>query len=581
MNIAGTRKSLYLIKSFLDTTKPTVSPIEFKEKKPILRACDDKFFVRVTPESCGIDSCRVYNYINKLVSNKNVGLHSIILMRGGKVFFEADIGLHTSAYPRMTFSECKSVIALAIGVLLTQGRIKLSEKINEIFGDRIQPITKMRLNGLTVKHLLTMTSGVTFNEFEAMVSDDWLKAFLNSDIDGEFGKEFHYNSLNSYILAAIIKERTGLGVSEYLDTTLFKELKITDYYWEKCPNGIEKGGWGLYIRNEDMAKLGLLVMQNGIWNGKKLIASKYIINATSSQYDAPKSFGEYNYGYHIWCGRNDNSFLFNGMIGQNLLGFRSNKIIVVANCSNCDLFQQNEFFEITRRYLSERFPESLPENPKNSQMLLKFSENLKRMPIVKSFLNNNVEKRNLDEDLNAINGRQFIFFGANTASTGFAPMTLQLIQGNYTKGLKFVKFQRNGNALDVTFSESDEEHRITVGFDSGIHNTISIHGEKYAVIAMGKFATNEDGVPILRIDCCFAETPYDRTYKFYFNNNEPFAVFTEEPGGMLAKNPRVLFGLLGQNGQTLENLLSKVDGDYLTIKFEKLFSPKLIMKELI
>jgi len=580
MNIVGTRKSIYMIKNFLDTTKSTVSPIEFQEKKPAFQPCKEKYFQRVTPESCGIESCRVYNYINKLVSNKSVGLQSIMLMRNDRVFFEADIGFHSSYYPRMTFSECKTIVALAIGVLLTQGKIKLSEKINEIFGDRIPPITKIRLNGLTVKHLLTMTAGITFNECEAMVTDDWLKAFLNSDIEGNFGEKFRYNSLNSYLLSAIIKERTGTGISEFLDETLFKELNIKEYYWEKCPGGIEKGGWGLYIRNEDIAKLGLLVMQKGIWNGKKLIASKYIINASSTQVDTPRHFGEYNYGYHMWCGRNDNSFLFNGMLGQNLLGFRSNGIIVVANCSNCDLFQQNDFFDLTRKYLSENFQKNLPENTKNAEMLLKYGDILARPANIKSFLDNSTEQRNLEADLDAIDGKQFVFSGANTSSAGFAPMTLQLIQGNFTKGLKSIGFQKNGNNLNLVFSEADEEYRLTIGFDRAVSNQISIHGEKYAINAFGKFATNEDGIPILRVDCYFVETPYDRTYKFYFNNDESYAVFTEEPGGMLAKNPRVLFGLLGQSGQTIENLLSKVDGDYLAIKFEKVFSPRLAMKEL-
>ncbi len=578
MNIAGTRKSIYLIKNFLDTTKTTPSPIEFDERKPFIPPVSEKYFERVSPESCGIPSCRIYNYIKKLYTNPAVGLQSIILMRGNKVFFECDTGYHSSDYARMTFSQCKSVVALAIGVLLTQGRIRLSENVADIFADKLQSIAKIRFNGLTVKHLLTMTSGVTFNEFEAMVTEDWVKGFFNSDTDGEFGGKFRYNSLNSYILSAIIKERTGLGLSEYLDSTIFKELNIKNYYWEKCPKGIEKGGWGLYIRNEDMAKLGLLVMQRGIWNGKKLIASKYIINASSSQVDTPKAFGDYNYGYHIWCGRNDNSFLFNGMIGQNLMGLRTNGIMVIANCSNCDLFQQNDFFDITKRYLSEKFPISLPENSENPRMLNLYKETLKKPVMIKSFLDNSFPKRNLEKDLTALHGKRFSFISENAVSMGFAPMTLQLLQGNHTQGLKYVSFIKSDNCLKVTFEEADENHCITVGFDSPISNTVNIHREKYTVLASGSILVSEEGIPVLKIHCCFPETPYERYYKFYFNDDEPYAIFSEEPGGTLAKNPRILFGLLGQSGQTIDNILNKVDSDFLKLKFKKVFSPKLYIK---
>ncbi len=580
MNINGTRKSINLILNVLDTTKSTIPPIEFPERKKELSSKSADYFVRTSPEECGIESDLIYNYINELRLNSSVGLQSIMIMRNDRVVFESDMGIRSSKLPKQTFSQCKSVIALAIGCLLTQGKLKLTEKINEIFGDRIQPITKMALNGLNIKHLLTMTAGITFNECEAMVTQDWLKGFLNSDISGDFGKKFRYNSLNSYILAAVIKERTGLTVSEYLDSYLFKELGIYNYYWEKCPLGIEKGGWGLYICNEDIAKLGLLVLNNGVWNGKKLIASKYIQNATSPQIEVSQSFGDFNYGYHIWVGRNNDSFLFNGMLGQNLLGFKKSGIMIVANCSNCDLFQQNDFFGITNKYFDRDFPEKLLDNQENLNKLYILKSKMATIDIPNSFLDSFKISRSIEDDLSKIHSRRFAFNGANSNSASFIPLLLQLFQGNYTKGLKEIAFEKNDSALRAIFKENQGEYPIEIGFEQPKENLIDFNGEIYTISVLGEFTQNEDNIPLLKIHCSFLETPYDRCYKFFFDNNEPYAIFSEKPASDLAKNPTKLLSLLGQSRQVIENLLSKFDGDYISIKLEKAFSPKLSMKEI-
>lgn len=581
MNIAGTRKTINLIISSLDTTKTTASPIEFGEKKPYFERSENRFFERVAPESVGIESRWVNEFLRELRDNRTVKLHGIMLMRNGKVFFEGDTGARTALLPKATFSECKSIVAIAIGALVTQGRLKLNEKLVEIFADKTLPVSKIRLKNLTVKHLLTMRSAVTFAEGSAMVTSDWVRAFMNSDIDGEVGKSFKYNSLNTYMLSAIITERTGMSLSEYLDNTVFGALGITDYYWEKCPSGIEKGGWGLYIRREDLMKLGYLVMNNGFWQGKKLIASKYIADATKMQSEVPEEYGNYNYGFQIWCGRDKDSFLFNGMLGQNLLGYRNNGIIIAANCGNADMFQKCDFFEICDRYFSGEFPESIEENPKSKDILTEVKDYLINSKQIDSFLSINKSARRLEADLEALDGRHFEIRSQNRASVGFMPLLLQIIQGNYTQGLKSIWFRRSETGLFAEFIEEDEIHRIEIGFDFPLTSKICFHGEYYSVAAKGRFSENEDGVPVLIIECEFLETPYSRNYKFFFEKGNYFAVFKESPGIEFASDTANIISLLGANGQRLENIFAKIDGDYLGAKAEKAFLAKLLLKELI
>ena len=576
MNINNTRKVLSFIINMLNTTKSTVPLLEFQEKKPIFTEKQETFFERVSPEVCGISSKYVENFIQELLKNKNVALQSIMLMKDNKVFFEGDVDFSYSHLPKATFSECKSIVSLAIGALVTHGRLRLNEKIVDIFGNRINSVSKLRLKSLTVRHLLTMTSCITFNEIEAMTTNDWVAEFLNSDTDGIFGGKFKYNSLNTYLLSAIVIERSGMSLCEYLDSTIFGALKITDYYWEKCPNGIEKGGWGLYIRREDLAKIGILVMQQGVWNDRRLISKRYIEDATRCQIETPTEYGDYNYGFQFWVGKTHNIFLLNGMFGQNLLGFRDSNILIIANCGNADLFQKNDFFEICHRYFGADFCEDFQEIENFNQTEKSF---LLKQHGIESFLDNKKAERCFENDLLSIDGKHFIFNSKNAVSAGFAPLFLQIIQANFTKGLLSVAFSKNDQLLDIEFEEHDETHRITVGFEKPEKNTVVIHGEPFIVIAQGEFCVNEDGIPVLKVECRFVETPFTRSFKFFFEKGCYHALLSESPGMEISHKPQIFLGLLEESGEKIENLFDKFDGDYLGLKLENAFAPRLTMIE--
>ena len=151
------------------------------------------------------------------------------------------------------------------------------------FPDHINAFSKIFRPVITVENLLTMTSGVTFNESGIVSGNDWLGSFLNASVNGKPGTEFQYNSLNTYVLSAIVTKRTGETLTEYLTPRLFGPLGITKYYWETCPKGITKGGWGLFLCAEDMAKLGQLYLQRGKWNGQQLV-SEYWIEISTAQH---------------------------------------------------------------------------------------------------------------------------------------------------------------------------------------------------------------------------------------------------------------------------------------------------------
>ena len=119
---------------------------------------------------------------------------------------------------------------MAIGLLIDEGKLSLDENIYNIFPGKVNPLIKIFRPEITVRHLLTMTSGVTFNESGIVSGNDWLESYLNAPVTGKPGTEFQYNSLNTYVLSAIVSARTEMTLEEYLRPRLFEPLGITRHH---------------------------------------------------------------------------------------------------------------------------------------------------------------------------------------------------------------------------------------------------------------------------------------------------------------------------------------------------------------
>jgi CubicO group peptidase (beta-lactamase class C family) len=112
---------------------------------------------------------------------------------------------------------------------------------------------------MTVRHLLTMSSGVGFSEAGSVTEYEWTKAFFDGRLSFAPGDNFAYNSMNSYILAKIVVRRTGLSLTDFINTRIFRPMGITNFFLEKGPEGVEKGGWGVHLSAESWAKLGIMM----------------------------------------------------------------------------------------------------------------------------------------------------------------------------------------------------------------------------------------------------------------------------------------------------------------------------------
>ncbi len=574
MNLNAVNRLATFTFRFLDTKKATEPIMETLPQKPKIPFSEKRDNLpRVTPESGGVSCALIREYIEKIRADKTLNMHNITILREGKVLYECSFDGQDVNTPKMTFSACKSITSLAIGMLWDEGLLSLSESAAAIFEDRVNIIDKIRTDAITVEDLLTMRSSIVFDEAESVTSANWVKSFFSSATQGKVGETFAYNSLNTYILSAIVYKKTGRHLAEYLKERLFEPLGITDFAWEKCPMGIEKGGWGLYIRPEDMGKIGTLVMNGGVWNGKRIISSEYLRNATAAHAVTPREIGNFNYGYQIWVGKDTDTFLFNGMLGQNVLGFRKNGIIIVSNAGNGELFQQGNFYDMTLKTFGGKFPEKLPENRRGRAEL----EKLTRTLVFGGGQTRLAGKNKIFAELSELCAGTFEAADENAPSFGVMPAILQLTQNNFTKGVKRISFAPDEEKASVTITveEADETHIFRAGMLRGEKTELSFHGEKFAVCAFARLARNEDDVPVLVVRIDFTETPCSRILKFFFEDGKMVCRAEEAPGAdfIVRSAGDMLAEVLA--GTVMERIAEKLDMGYVAYKLEKILSPEI------
>lgn len=514
----------------------------------------EQAFVRATPESQGISSDLFAALLRELDASKDTEMHHFMALRHGKVICECNFAPYPKGMWHITHSMCKSITGMAIGMLIEEEKLKLDENIYDIFPDHINAFSKIFRPVITVEHLLTMTSGVTFNESGIVSGNDWLGSFLNASVNGKPGTEFQYNSLNTYVLSAIVTKRTGETLTEYLTPRLFGPLGITKYYWETCPKGITKGGWGLFLCAEDMAKLGQLYLQRGKWNGQQLV-SEYWIEISTARHLKTQN-GTYGYGYQLWMEQRPGSFEYNGMLGQNVIIYPDMDMVLVTNAGNKEMFQDCIMLNIIRKYFPVNYhpADVLPENPLSYSLLkrlcgeLENGENNNRSTSLRGRWKRNVVSRRKHSDkkysyrisaavdrpsdhhsfMRAVSGRTYVMEQQNI---GIAPLFVQVFHNNMTDGISEISFTYDAGNFYVSFTEGEVIHKLPVGFGRAADGCVDLHGEHYLVATLGEFARDENDIPVLKLEITFIEECVKRkAHIFFYEDNGIEIRWNETPG---------------------------------------------------
>lgn len=515
----------------------------------------EQAFVRATPESQGISSDLFAALLRELDASKDTDMHHFMALRHGKVICECNFAPYPKGIWHITHSMCKSITGMAIGMLIEEGKLKLNENIYDIFSDHMNAFSKIFRPVITVENLLTMTSGVTFNESGIVSGNDWLGSFLNASVNGKPGTEFQYNSLNTYVLSAIVTKRTGETLTEYLTPRLFGPLGITKYYWETCPKGITKGGWGLFLCAEDMAKLGQLYLQKGKWNGQQLVSEYWIEISTARHLKTQND--TYGYGYQLWMEQRPGSFEYNGMLGQNVIIYPDMDMVLVTNAGNKEMFQDCIMLNIIRKYFPVNYhpADVLPENPLSYSLLKRLcgelengENNNNRSTSLRGGWKRNVVSRRKHSDkkysyrisaivdlpsdhhsfMRAVSGRTYVMEQQNI---GIAPLFVQVFHNNMTDGISEISFTYDAGNFWISFTEGEVIHKLPVGFGKAADGCVDLHGEHYLVATLGEFARDENDIPVLKLEVTFIEECVKRKAHIFFHEDNGIEIrWNETPG---------------------------------------------------
>lgn len=287
---------------------------------------------RSTPAQEGVDPQAVLQFVNALMAVPQTDIHHIMVVRHGKVIAEAHPAPFMKDDVHTLYSCSKTFTMLAIGMLIDDGKLSVNDKVINLLPDKAPKRQSVALKTMTVKHLLTMTAGIKPSLELRQESNDWARTWLAQPVTKQ-GK-FQYDSMCTFMLAAIVQRITGKTLLEFLNERFFHQLGIYEADWEMSPDSINVGGWGLRLTAESMAKAGICIMNKGKWEGKQLVSAKWIDEASQkhTNYSKPgKKPTDTNQGYcyQMWRCLLPGAFRADGAYGQFIVMSPERDLVVV------------------------------------------------------------------------------------------------------------------------------------------------------------------------------------------------------------------------------------------------------------
>lgn len=304
-----------------------------------------------TLEAEGMDTDIIVRMTDGVMEGRFQGIHSVLIVRNGALVHEAYFGEYYRESLQTIFSITKSVTSALVGIAIDRGFIRgVHETLPELLPEYAGAITDRRVRGITLAHILTLTSGLDWDErsfgygdprnseYHQVRSDDWVAYVMALTVRDEPGTRYVYNTGSVHILSAIIKSRTGMFADEFADKYLFQPLGIERFEWNTDPKGYPCTGGthgGLQLTLRDIAKFGLLFMRGGEWNGQAIISREWVESSTTAKLDA---FHAIDIGYLWWTGTTERKgrryrFIYGaGYGGQSLTLYPELDLIFVFTC---------------------------------------------------------------------------------------------------------------------------------------------------------------------------------------------------------------------------------------------------------
>jgi len=289
---------------------------------------------RSTPADQRVDPAAILSFLDALDRHPGIEMHSLMVVRNGQVVAEGWWAPYSSGRPHLLYSLSKSFTSTAAAFAQAEGLLDLDDPVIAHFPEFDADITDPRSRAVKLRHVAAMASGHTRDMLAEAVTRDRaepVRGFLLSPPDREPGTVFAYSQPCTYTLASIIQRNAGMPLTQYLRPRLFDPLGIGPVGWHTFPPGREQGFSGLHARTEDVAKLGLLYLQRGRWEGTQLIPEAWVAEATSQQVANPERESPdwaQGYGFQFWMSRH--GYRGDGAFGQFCVILPEHQAVVVT-----------------------------------------------------------------------------------------------------------------------------------------------------------------------------------------------------------------------------------------------------------
>ncbi len=532
-------------------------------------------FERSAPEAVGVSSSHLQAFLDELSKISELRPHAIMIMKDEKIILETDFYPYRSDVWHVSHSLCKSITALAVGLMIDDGILTLDDKLTDIFPKRALNLDLVRQKDITIRTLLDMSACVSFNEMGSALCEDWVDGFFGASIKNPPGTKFMYNSMNSYMLSACIRERTGKDMFEILSERIFHPMEITEVYWEKCPKGITKGGWGLYMKIEDLMKFASLFLSGGLWNDTRLISEEWIAQMTKKQIDTPVSSNKFGYGFHVWRSIRPDSYQFNGMLGQNLIIFPDIKMAIATYSASAEFFPNCALMTLIERYFGSGFaPSAEPLKPaRRAHTALTLYSTALSLPPVHT---RTETKRNLSAMASLV-GKTYQI---NAKNIGLLPVTMSVIHGNFSDGIEKIAFEARENVMEAVFFKEKETIRIPFATNGNAsYFDFLENNEHFYAASIANMTKNEDDIPVLKLSIYFLETASIRHIKFFFHRAKTVIRFSEEPTGTeMLETFTPMIEDIAAKSKAAKNFMTRFDFGIVDYHVSKIFSPEFIVE---
>jgi CubicO group peptidase (beta-lactamase class C family) len=452
---------------------------------------------RSEPEAEGVSSVALLDLVGALDTEID-GMHSLMIVRHGKVIADGWWAPYSAESNHVLYSLSKSFTSTAVGFAVAEGKLKIFDKVVDIFPEAVPADASGNLKAMRVRDLLTMATGHQ-DEPPTSAEEMSVKSFLAQSVPHKPGTHFRYNTAATFMQSAIVQKVSGQTVLEYLRPRLFEPLGIDKPAWDSNFEGINLGGYGLRVRTEDIAKLGQLYLQKGEWNGKQLLPAEWVELATSRQMSNgsdPDGDWDQGYGFQFWRCRH-NAYRGDGAFGQYCVVMPEQDVVIAVTSGVKNMPQiLNVIWENLLPAMGTT--EALPANEEGLAVLKKKLAGL---------------------ELEKAKGQQATELSRKVLHRRFVRKKKGDLDGIRSVVLESID---EGKSVDLVMQVGDKEIRFPCGYGEWKKGRAPFSGGRLAWFedepVAGCFAWESDNTCLIKI--CAYETPFSQLIRLKFEEEK-------------------------------------------------------------